>query len=54
MFEKLPHSYSCFGFNYLQGLQLGPTEGSRYWVYWVPAQYVEAIKDAVFGVWQFF
>lgn len=39
---------------HIMGLQLGPTEGSRYWVYWVPAQYVEAIKDAVFGVWQFF
>ncbi|XP_026499234.1 ubiquitin domain-containing protein UBFD1-like [Vanessa tameamea] len=39
---------------HIMGLQLGPTEASRYWVYWVPAQYIEAIKDAVFGVWQFF
>ncbi|KAJ2943674.1 hypothetical protein O0L34_g16787 [Tuta absoluta] len=39
---------------HIMGLQLGPTEASRYWVYWVPAQYVEAIKDAVLGVWQFF
>jgi len=38
----------------LQAFQLGPTEASRYWVYWVPAQYVEAIKDAVLGTWQFF
>lgn len=37
-----------------QGLQLGPTEASRYWIYWVPAQYVEAIKDAILGKWQFF
>ncbi|RVE50726.1 hypothetical protein evm_004636 [Chilo suppressalis] len=35
-------------------LQLGPTMASCYWVYWVPAQYIEAIKDAVLGVWQFF
>ena len=40
--------------NCLQAFQLGPTEASRYWVYWVPAQYVEAIKDAVLGNWQFF
>ncbi|CAH2039458.1 unnamed protein product, partial [Iphiclides podalirius] len=39
---------------HIMGLQLGTTEASRYWVYWVPAQYVEAIKDAVLGVWQFF
>ncbi|XP_026316849.1 ubiquitin domain-containing protein UBFD1-like [Hyposmocoma kahamanoa] len=39
---------------HIMGLQLGPTEASRYWVYWVPAQYIEAIKDAVLGVWQFF
>ncbi|CAH2256660.1 jg19624 [Pararge aegeria aegeria] len=39
---------------HIMGLQLGPTEASRYWIYWVPAQYVEAIKDAVLGVWQFF
>lgn len=39
---------------HIMGLQLGPTEASRYWVYWVPAQYIEAIKDAVLGVWQLF
>lgn len=39
---------------HIMSLQLGPTEASRYWVYWVPAQYIEAIKDAVLGVWQFF
>ncbi|KOB75629.1 putative ubiquitin-binding protein [Operophtera brumata] len=42
------------GIKGVKGLQLGPTEASRYWVYWVPAQYIEAIKDAVLGVWQFF
>ncbi|XP_076458234.1 ubiquitin domain-containing protein UBFD1-like [Babylonia areolata] len=39
---------------HMMGLQLGPTEASRYWIYWVPAQYVEAIKDAILGKWQFF
>lgn len=39
---------------HIMAFQLGPTEASRYWVYWVPAQYVEAIKDAVLGNWQFF
>lgn len=34
---------------HMVGFELGPTEGSRYWVYWVPAQYVEAIKDAILG-----
>ena len=29
------------------GFQLGPTEASRYWVYWVPSQFVAAIKRAV-------
>ena len=43
------------GFDWcLQGIQLGPTEASRYWVYWVPAQYTDAIKDAILGKWQFF
>jgi len=35
-------------------LQLGPTEASRYWIYWVPNQYVEAIKESILGRWQFF
>ncbi|XP_013393902.1 ubiquitin domain-containing protein UBFD1 [Lingula anatina] len=39
---------------HLMGIQLGPTEASRYWIYWVPAQYVDAIKDTVLGKWQFF
>ncbi|GLV39452.1 hypothetical protein CBL_13331 [Carabus blaptoides fortunei] len=39
---------------HLMGIQLGPTEASRYWVYWVPAQYVDAIKDAILGKWQYF
>ncbi|XP_041363945.1 ubiquitin domain-containing protein UBFD1-like isoform X2 [Gigantopelta aegis] len=40
--------------HHILGIQLGPTEASRYWVYWVPAQYVDAIKDAVLGKWQYF
>ncbi|XP_064609055.1 ubiquitin domain-containing protein UBFD1-like isoform X2 [Liolophura sinensis] len=39
---------------HLMGIQLGPTEASRYWVYWVPAQYVDAVKDAILGKWQYF
>ena len=39
---------------HMMGIQLGPTEASRYWVYWVPAQYVDSIKDAVLGKWQHF
>ncbi|CAK9290473.1 unnamed protein product [Gordionus sp. m RMFG-2023] len=34
---------------HIMGIQLGPTEASRYWIYWVPAQYIDAIKKAVFG-----
>lgn len=34
---------------HLMGLQLGTTEASRYWVYWVPAQYIDSIKDAILG-----
>lgn len=30
-------------------LQLGPTEASRYWIYWVPAQYVAAIRQTILG-----
>ncbi|XP_021928505.1 ubiquitin domain-containing protein UBFD1-like isoform X2 [Zootermopsis nevadensis] len=39
---------------HIMGIQLGPTDASRYWVYWVPAQYVDAIKDAILGKWQYF
>lgn len=39
---------------HLQAFQLGPTEASQYWVYWVPAQFVDAIKDTVLGKWQYF
>ncbi|XP_064406813.1 ubiquitin domain-containing protein UBFD1-like [Halichondria panicea] len=39
---------------HIMALQLGPTELSRYWIYWVPAQYVEAVKDAILGKWQLF
>ena len=39
---------------HIVALQLGPTEASRYYVYWVPAQYVDAISDAILGKWQHF
>ncbi|ESO87415.1 hypothetical protein LOTGIDRAFT_235090 [Lottia gigantea] len=39
---------------HLMGIQLGPTEASRLWIYWVPAQYVDSVKDAILGKWQFF
>ncbi|KAL4239848.1 Ubiquitin domain-containing protein ubfd1 [Mactra antiquata] len=39
---------------HMLALQLGPTEASRYWIYWVPAQYVDAIKDTILGKWQLF
>ncbi|XP_072022255.1 ubiquitin domain-containing protein UBFD1-like [Amphiura filiformis] len=39
---------------HLLAIQLGPTEASRYWLYWVPAQYTTAIKDAILGKWQYF
>ena len=39
---------------HILALQLGPTEASRYWIYWVPTQYVEAIKEAILGKWQMF
>ncbi|XP_033908448.3 ubiquitin domain-containing protein UBFD1-like isoform X1 [Acipenser ruthenus] len=39
---------------YMMAFQLGPTEASYYWVYWVPVQYVDAIKDTVLGKWQYF
>ena len=38
----------------IMAFQLGPTEASYYWVYWVPTQYVDAIKDTVLGKWQYF
>lgn len=37
---------------HMMAIQLGPTEASRYWIYWVPAQYVDAIKDTILGKWQ--
>lgn len=39
---------------HIMGLQLGPTEASRYWIYWVPAQYIDSIKDTILGNWQYF
>lgn len=35
---------------HMMAIQLGPTEASRYWVYWVPAQYIQAIKDTILGM----
>jgi len=32
---------------HIMAIQLGPTELSRFYIYWVPAQYVEAIKAAL-------
>jgi hypothetical protein len=34
---------------HIMGIQTGPTEASRIWIYWVPAQYVNSIKDAILG-----
>uniref|UniRef100_A0A4W5NH48 Ubiquitin family domain containing 1 n=1 Tax=Hucho hucho TaxID=62062 RepID=A0A4W5NH48_9TELE len=39
---------------HMMAFQLGPTEASQYWVYWVPIQFVDAIKDTVLGKWQYF
>ncbi|XP_020295893.1 ubiquitin domain-containing protein UBFD1-like isoform X2 [Pseudomyrmex gracilis] len=39
---------------HIMGIQLGTTEASRYWIYWVPAQYISAIKDAILGKWCYF
>jgi hypothetical protein len=39
---------------HIMGIQLGPTEASRYWIYWVPAQYVDAIKDVILGKFHYF
>jgi intein/homing endonuclease len=39
---------------HIMALQLGTTDNSRYWLYWVPSQYVEAIKDTILGKWQYF
>ncbi|QQP35249.1 Ubiquitin domaincontaining protein UBFD1like [Caligus rogercresseyi] len=39
---------------HILALQLGATEASRYWIYWVPAQYVDAIKDYILGKWQLY
>jgi len=39
---------------HIMALQLGPTEASRYFIYWVPAQFVDGIKEAILGKWQLF
>ncbi|XP_014215717.1 ubiquitin domain-containing protein UBFD1-like [Copidosoma floridanum] len=39
---------------HIVGLQLGTTEASRYWIYWVPTQYIQSIKDSVLGKWCYF
>ncbi|PRD23045.1 UNVERIFIED_CONTAM: Ubiquitin domain-containing protein UBFD1 [Trichonephila clavipes] len=54
--KKEKEFLSPFQFRYQRekGIQLGTTEASRYWLYWVPAQYVDAIKDTILGKWQYF
>ncbi|KAK9502531.1 hypothetical protein O3M35_011299 [Rhynocoris fuscipes] len=37
---------------HIMGIQMGTTEASRYWFYWVPAQYIDSIKDAILGPWE--
>jgi len=39
---------------HILALQLGPTEASRYFIYWVPNQYVDCIKEAILGKWNYF
>ncbi|XP_072168131.1 ubiquitin domain-containing protein UBFD1-like [Diadema setosum] len=39
---------------HIMAIQLGPTEASRYWIYWVPAQFAKAIKDTILGKWVYF
>lgn len=34
---------------HILGIQIGPTEQSRLWFYWVPAQYIKAIKSIILG-----
>eukprot|EP00118_Oscarella_pearsei_P026708 m.310319 g.310319 ORF g.310319 m.310319 type:complete len:270 (+) comp50883_c0_seq1:88-897(+) len=34
---------------HMMAFQFGPTEQSRYWIYWIPAQYMKALKDTVLG-----
>ena len=34
---------------HIMGIQTGPTEASRIWIYWVPAQYIDAIKNTILG-----
>lgn len=35
------------------GIQTGPTAKSIIWVYWVPSQYIDAIKDTILGSFLF-
>lgn len=39
---------------HILAIQLGPTEASRYWIYWFPAQYVDSVKNTILGKWQAF
>ncbi|KAI9011735.1 hypothetical protein DFJ74DRAFT_684447 [Hyaloraphidium curvatum] len=39
---------------HILALQLGPTEKSQYFLYWFPAAYVQAVKDAILGEWETF
>ncbi|KAI8838313.1 hypothetical protein BJ741DRAFT_602106 [Chytriomyces cf. hyalinus JEL632] len=44
--EDMPADSAGEGYCAL-GIQIGPTEKSMLWFYWVPKQYVENIKDAL-------
>eukprot|EP01102_Stenamoeba_stenopodia_P014616 TRINITY_DN4878_c0_g1_i1.p1 TRINITY_DN4878_c0_g1~~TRINITY_DN4878_c0_g1_i1.p1 ORF type:complete len:225 (-),score=55.98 TRINITY_DN4878_c0_g1_i1:126-800(-) len=39
---------------HIMSLQVGSSEVSKYWLYFVPAQYVEAIKNEILGTFQYF
>ncbi|ORY28740.1 hypothetical protein BCR33DRAFT_793256 [Rhizoclosmatium globosum] len=46
--EDMPLEHGGEGYAAI-GIQVGPTEKSIVWFYWVPRQYVENIKDTVLG-----
>ncbi|KAI9146075.1 hypothetical protein BKA69DRAFT_1047235 [Paraphysoderma sedebokerense] len=39
---------------HILALQLGPTEKSNYYLYWVPAQYIDTIKEEILGIFAIF
>jgi len=38
---------------HIMALQIGASENSKYWLYFVPAQYVDSIKDQIMGGFPF-